>query len=376
MSNFFQTCPTPPIADEKSHHLIAQDKFLSNTLLKSIFDNEQTDCICSGGYMNAFASYPLLQGQQTDLYKCVLVNSFDMVNNNGYIGMLHPESVYDDPKGQPLRSTMYKRLRYHFQYQNALNLFDIAHRRKYGSNIYGATQERISFININNLFHPTTIDSCFSHDGHGQCGGLKDENGKWNILGHKKRIINYSDGYIKLLSDTFEEGEAPNCAKLVSMHTGEVLEVLYKLSKYNSNVHQYEPIITECLHETGAPNEGVIVRNTCFPDIENYEMIYSAPQFYVGNPYYKTPRSVCKNKGDYDTLSISDQNNDIKQRTNYTPLLFLNDYKAKFAGFVIGQNSDGTSAHDCWLDYYHVDFRKMINLAGERSLIWLHFVHP
>lgn len=346
-----------------------KDKFLSNTLLKNIFDNEQTDCICSGVYMNAFANYSLLQGQQTDLYKCVLVNSFDMVNNNGYIGMLHPESVYDDPKGQPLRSTMYKRLRYHFQYQNALNLFDIAHRRKYGSNIYGATQERISFININNLFHPTTIDSCFSHDGHGQCGGLKDENGKWNISGHKKRIINYSNDYIKLLSDTFEESIAPNCAKLVSMHTGEVLEVLYKLSKYNSNVHQYEPIITECLHETGAPNEGVIVRNTCFPDIENYEMIYNAPQFYVGNPYYKTPRSACKNKGDYDTLSIFDQNNDIKQRTNYTPLLSLDEYKAKFAGFVTGQNSDGTSTHDCWLDYYHVGFRKMINQAGERSLI-------
>lgn len=346
-----------------------KDKFLSNTLLKNIFDNEQTDCICSGVYMNAFANYSLLQGQQTDLYKCVLVNSFDMVNNNGYIGMLHPESVYDDPKGQPLRSTMYKRLRYHFQYQNALNLFDIAHRRKYGSNIYGATQEQISFININNLFHPTTIDSCFSHDGHGQCGGLKDENGKWNISGHKKRIINYSNDYIKLLSDTFEESEAPNCAKLVSMHTGEVLEVLYKLSKYNSNVHQYEPIITECLHETGAPNEGIIVRNTCFPDIENYEMIYNAPQFYVGNPYYKTPRSACKNKGDYDTLSIFDQNNDIKQRTNYTPLLSLDEYKAKFTGFVTGQNSDGTSTHDCWLDYYHVGFRKMINQAGERSLI-------
>lgn len=346
-----------------------KDKFLSNKLLKSIFDTEQTDCICSGVYMNSFANYPLLQGQQTDLYKCVLENSFDMVNNNGYIGILHPESVYDDPKGQPLRKAMYKRLRYHFQYQNALNLFDIAHRRKYGSNIYGCLQEHISFMNINNLFHPQTIDQCFNHDGNGVCGGIKDDNGKWNLSGHKKRIIRYSDEYIKLLSETFEEGEVNDCAKLVSMHTGDVLEILDKLSSFKTKVHEQDPIITVCLDETGAPNEGTIIRNTCFPEIEKYEMIYNAPQFYVSNPYYKTPRSACRNKGDFDTLDIRTNDEYINQRTNYTPLLNLDDYKAKFTGFHIGQNADGTPLYDCWLDHYHVGFRKMINQAGERSLI-------
>lgn len=346
-----------------------KDKFLSNKLLKSIFDTEQTDCICSGVYMNSFANYPLLQGQQTDLYKCVLENSFDMVNNNGYIGILHPESVYDDPNGQPLRKAMYKRLRYHFQYQNALNLFDIAHRRKYGSNIYGCLQEHISFMNINNLFHPQTIDQCFNHDGNGVCGGIKDDNGKWNLSGHKKRIIRYSDEYIKLLSETFEEGEVNDCAKLVSMHTGDVLEILDKLSSFKTKVHEQDPIITVCLDETGAPNEGTIIRNTCFPEIEKYEMIYNAPQFYVSNPYYKTPRSACRNKGDFDTLNIRTDDEYINQRTNYTPLLNLDDYKAKFTGFHIGQNADGTPLYDCWLDHYHVGFRKMINQAGERSLI-------
>lgn len=346
-----------------------KDKFLSNKLLKSIFDTEQTDCICSGVYMNSFANYPLLQGQQTDLYKCVLENSFDMVNNNGYIGILHPESVYDDPNGQPLRKALYKRLRYHFQYQNALNLFDIAHRRKYGSNIYGCLQEHISFMNINNLFHPQTIDQCFNHDGNGVCGGIKDDNGKWNLSGHKKRIIRYSDEYIKLLSETFEEGEVNDCAKLVSMHTGDVLEILDKLSSFKTKVHEQDPIITVCLDETGAPNEGTIIRNTCFPEIEKYEMIYNAPQFYVSNPYYKTPRSACRNKGDFDTLNIRTDDEYINQRTNYTPLLNLDDYKAKFTGFHIGQNADGTPLYDCWLDHYHVGFRKMINQAGERSLI-------
>ena len=50
-------------------------------------------------------------------------------------------------------------------------------------------------------------------------------------------------------------------------------------------------------------------------------------------------------------------------------MLNLDDYKAKFTGFHIGQNADGTPLYDCWLDHYHVGFRKMINQAGERSLI-------
>ena len=31
--------------------------------------------------------------------------------------------------------------------------------------------------------------------------GYKDDNGKWNLSGHKKRIIRYSDEYIKNLNN-------------------------------------------------------------------------------------------------------------------------------------------------------------------------------
>ena len=346
-----------------------RNQFLLNKSLKVIFDKEQIECVCSGLFMNAKSNYYLLQGQQTDLYKCVLTNCFDLINPNGFIGMLHPESVYDDPHGQILRREMYHRLRYHFQYQNALNLFDIAHRRKYGSNIYGKKLDTISFDSINNLFHPITVDACYAHDGMGNCGGIKDECGNWNLSGHKKRIIHYTEQYIDLLSETFEDGMASGCAKLVSVHTDEILNVLDKLANYSKKVSDFNPLITECLHETGAPKAGIIKRNTCYPDIEKYEMVYNAPQFYVGNPCYKNPRKSCKNKGDFDTVDLLSISEDFVQRTNYTPLIPLDNYKALFSGFVIGQNADGTEKKDFWIDHYKVGFRKMINQAGERSLI-------
>lgn len=97
---------------------------------EALYRSEEIDTACSSKFMSAYCNYPLLVGQQTNLYKCVLENAMDMASeSNGYIGLLTPESIYDDPKGQPLRRELYKRLRYHFQYQNELRLFAEVHHR-------------------------------------------------------------------------------------------------------------------------------------------------------------------------------------------------------------------------------------------------------
>lgn len=97
---------------------------------EELYRSEEIEVACSSTFMNAYCNYPLLVGQQTNLYKCVLENCMDLASaDNGYIGLLTPESIYDDPKGQPLRRELYKRLRYHFQYQNELRLFAEVHHR-------------------------------------------------------------------------------------------------------------------------------------------------------------------------------------------------------------------------------------------------------
>ena len=104
-------------------------EFAADAAMKRLYDSEQTEVACSSTFMNAFANYPLLIGQQTNLYKCVLCNGMEMMSPGGYMGILCPDSIYDDPKGQPLRRELYKRLRYHFQYQNELRLFAEVHHR-------------------------------------------------------------------------------------------------------------------------------------------------------------------------------------------------------------------------------------------------------
>ena len=344
------------------------DMFSSNENLKLLYHSEEIENVCTGVFLNAHQNYPLLVGQQTNLYKCVLENGFTMLSDNGFMGLLHPETVYDDPNGQPLRKEMYHRLAYHFQYQNAFNLFEIGHREKYSSNIYGSYKDEICFENINNLFHPSTVDACFAHDGHGVCGGIKIDDA-WNTTGHRDRIVRFTEPELRVLSAAFENGADWETTKLVSIHAKDILDVLQKFSEFPNHVENFISNTTVDLDETGAVNDGIIERKTFYPNIDDYEMVYNGPQIFVANPSYKTPRSSCANKADFDTIDLQSMSDDYIARSNYKPCMPLNEYKSLVKGFKIGQDANGNDVYDNWIDYYKVGFRKMINLAGERSLI-------
>ena len=118
------------------------------------------------------------------------------------MGLLTPESIYDDPKGQPLRRELYKHLMYHFQYQNELRLFaEVDHHTEYGGQLLRSSiSSPPRFASLSNLFHPSTVDACFAHDGHGLCGGIKDENGNWNTTPHKERIVKVGEEEFKVLN--------------------------------------------------------------------------------------------------------------------------------------------------------------------------------
>lgn len=321
---------------------LRDELFTINSQLEVLYRAEETENACSTAFLNAYQNYPLLVGQQTNLYKCVLTNGMEMMGTDGYMGLLTPESIYDDPKGQPLRRELYKHLQYHFQYQNELRLFaEVDHHTRYGGQLLRKSiSSPLCFASLSNLFHPNTVDACFTHDGHGLCGGIKDDNGNWNTTAHKDRVVNVDSTVLQVLSETFEDGNTGDCAKLVSMHSQRIINILCKISSYPFRLKDIDYVASNCFHETGAVDDGIIKRNTCIPNISNYEMIYNGPSFYVGNPLYKTPRKVCLLNSDYDNIDLT-REEDIVQRTNYTPCLSLEEYKGQIDGFIIGQDEEG-----------------------------------
>lgn len=350
-----------PEVREKKEHLF------NNSNIYSLYKSESEECYCQSVFLNSVANYSLLVGQQTDLYKCILTNCFDLLSNNGFMGLLHPESVYDDPKGQPLRKVIFNRLRYHFQYHNELSLFaEVHHSTKYGTQVYGGTQSIINFDSIHNLFHPSTVDACYIHPGGGKCPGIK-ERGKWCIDGHKNRIVHIGPEELQIIANTFEDGAEYTTTKLVSIHAIDIITVLRALSTFPTHVRDYDRVITEGLHETNAVDEGIMVRQSSYTSIDNYETIYSGPHFFVSNPLYKNPRTNCKLNSDYDTLNLLNIPEDYIPRTNYKPIVSESKFKNLIPGFCIEDTGDEI-VYDAWIDYYKLAFRRMVGAGSERTL--------
>ena len=67
--------------------------FLGNPAMRDLYTSEQYENVGSTAFLNAYCNYPLLVGQQTNLYKCVLENGFQLLSNSGFMGLLHPETV-------------------------------------------------------------------------------------------------------------------------------------------------------------------------------------------------------------------------------------------------------------------------------------------
>ena len=354
---------------------LLQSQFFEDNKTKEIYFAENIGTECTSMFLNASQNYPLLVGQQTNLYKCILENGFYLLNTQGFMGLIHPDGIYDDPNGGLLRQEVYQRLKYHFQYKNELMLFaEIDHHNIYSSNIYSGSKSTVNFESINNLFHPSTIDGSYVHNGSGFSGGIKtkdDTTGKyvWNILPHKNRIINYKETQLKILAKTFENSNQWQQAKLVSVHTQSGISVLEKLSQIESSVSDIENKITVCFDETNDVNNGTIIRNTKFPDLTKLELIYSGPHFFGSNPIYKTPYERCLLNSDYDVIDLTSINEDFIARTNYIPGIDTDKFEKIIKGFPTGERNElGSEIYDNWLDYYKVGFRKMLALSGERTL--------
>ena len=163
---------------------------------------------------------------QTNLYKCFLPQAWMFGSLDGVSGFLHP-------KGGGFREEVYSRLHYHFQFQNELNMFaEVNHHAKFSVNVFAdCTNRKVSFLHLANLYVPSTVDQCFKNSGQGTVPGIKDENNKWNIKGHKQRIVLCTDRELALFAQLYDAVDTPAlAARLPAVHSKQIVGVLKKFA--------------------------------------------------------------------------------------------------------------------------------------------------
>ncbi|WP_309734808.1 Eco57I restriction-modification methylase domain-containing protein, partial [Chamaesiphon sp. OTE_75_metabat_556] len=193
--------------------------------LYSAYLREYEEAAGTQNFLNAVQNYPLLKGMQTNLFKCFLPQAWQFCKPEGVSGFLHPEGVYDDPKGGKFRETLYQHLKAHFQFDNELKLFsEVHHCTKFSINIYQKLivqqPDIIRLVHIANLYSPSTIYESFEIDNIPMIPGIKNAEGKWETTGHPSRIISVDRDVLALFAQLYDEsGTAPESARLPAIHT-------------------------------------------------------------------------------------------------------------------------------------------------------------
>ena len=229
------------------------------------------------------------------MYRSILENCFTQLNYKGNVGLVHPFSVFDDPKGNTFRKEIYTRVQYLFHFINELNLFqDIDHHNSFCVCIYSHKKAKINFGAIFNLFSPNTIEGVFVDNGFGDVEGLKIKEGekyKWNVKPHKERFLTITEEVLKLLNEVFDGSNNWDETKLSQVHSSGVIEALKAFSGAKTKIGDLKILITDLWNETTHVNSGVIKKCTFQPESLN-QLIYSSPNFFILNPFLIAPTLI------------------------------------------------------------------------------------
>lgn len=345
--------------------------------LEDAWRSEYEGCEGMQNFLNAQQNYPVLRGVQTNLYKCFLPQAWRLGAKSGVAGFLHPEGIYDDPKGGQLRAAVYPRLRAHFQFINETKLFSEVHNQTlFSINVYGPFCFSPEFSHVSNLFIPQTIDASFEHKGEGIVPGIKEESEmdgkvkvKWNFQGHKERILNIDQKQLNLFSRLYDSAGTPALeARLPALHATPLVAVLEKFADQPKRLGdlQGEYLSLEMWHETNQQLDGTIERQTQFPE-DASQWVLSGPHFFVGNPFYNTPRAVCETNKAYDNLDLLTLPDDYLPRTNYIPACDAQEYAKRTPR--VTWTEQGEDEPRKVTDYYRFVNRRMFGGSSERSFI-------
>lgn len=342
-------------ATETTKH---RDEALKNSVTHEMYFNEYESLSGEMAFLNAMQNYSDLKGQQTNLFKCFLPQAWLYNNEVGVSAFIHPEGVYDDPKGGALREKLYPRLRKHFMFANERKLFsEVDHHTTFSLNVYGGPQT-VSFDTVSNLYDANSIVECYEGNPQNPIPEIKDENGDWNTKGHPNRVIHVSKKELSIFAKLFDGSENWKQAKLPVLHVEKLMDVLACFAAQKQTLANLKESIftTVMFEETGSQKNDITVRNVHFP-LNCIETIFNGPHIGVANPLFKTSRAECILNSDYDNIDLTIVDDKYLQRCNYLP---SKNY-SKALPLISDKN--------LYSDHFRILVRKMLNQGGERTLL-------
>ena len=329
--------------------------------------------------MNPFAG-----GGQNNLYRCFIDLSFRHLAPAGNAALIHQDGHLNEPKSGSFRREWYGRIVKHFDFLNVFkskNFAEVAHYARFSLNIYSAIYTEVSFTNMTYTFLPSQVEESFRHDGTGTIPTFKTLDSEWDTRGHRDRIVYIDRQALAAIHALTEDDTVPlEEARFLQPFSVKMLEVFRAIAAAPTLAESVESIprpraspnsdcepripgwqMASMWHEAGGQKEGVIKRETSFQENQS-DLIISGPMIHVGNPSYKTPKTICRTKADYEMIDLASTPEGYLPRSNYVKAVGADAYYRQLPRC----RWDPTKSH---VDFYRVAFRTMVNLNSERSFI-------
>ena len=205
---------------------------------------------------------------------------------SGIVTLVHPPTHLTDAKGYVLRLATYPRLRRHWRFINEYRLFhEVHHLVEYSVNVYGA-QRTVDFLSAVAIFQPSVVEGSLRHDGTGPEPGFKDEEGRWDVTPHRRRILRNGREQLLLWHALMESGDsdvAVGSSRMLSSVNHAAAEVLGVLSQ-SSKVGSLHPEFSGGWNETTDRAKGYFESRWGTPGTWR-DVILQGPYFHVATPF-------------------------------------------------------------------------------------------
>src|SRR5690606_38563625 len=190
----------------------------------------------------------------------------------------------------------------------------------------------------------------------------------WNTNGHRDRIIEIGQHELALFAQLYDEaGTDALEARLPALHARQLTNVLGKFAAQPRRLGDLKGqyFSTVMFDETYAQRDGTIKRDTQFPESPE-QWILSGPHFFVGSPFYKTPRAECTQNSHYDILDLQTLPDDYLPRTNYIPACDPATYRDRTPR--VPWVEEGEHRERLVTEYYRFVHRRQLSQSGERTV--------
>jgi hypothetical protein len=266
--------------------------------------------------MSSTATYPLLAGTKTDLYRAFMAQVWQHIAPLGSAGLIHPDTHFGGVREGAVRAAAYRHLRVHAHFVNSANwaFEDLNRSAEFGMHIYGTPREP-DFLHLSELRGADVLLGSLSHDGSGPTPGIKHER-SWDIRPHRERVVHVDvallSSWQSLTNSTGEASQTPLLHPVVVSEQG----AIEALAAHPDKLADYHPFITIGYDEGVAKKEGLIRwSNQAVSEVA--DVILQGPHFASALPFAKEPRIPCRSNRDWDLLALTELPETYVPVTNY-----------------------------------------------------------